>query len=330
MNNPSPRTVRLSVVSTLYGSAGTIREFVSRASRAAEQSAGGDYEVVLVNDGSPDDSYSIAIELAQQDAHLRVVDLSRNFGHHVALLEGLSHSVGELVFLIDSDLEEEPEWLSRFAEALRARDVDAVFGFQEVRKGGAFERVSGALYWRLFRSLTSIDIPANIVTCRLMTRRYVDAVLSYPEREVSIGGIFASAGFDQAALPVQKGDKGRSTYSTRLKFWHLVNSISSFTRGPLDVIFVLGISVFVIGLGLVGYLVVAAIAWQKSPAGWTSVIASVWLLGGLTLISLGVIATYLGKVFMEVKARPRAVVRSVYPEEAGVGPDQRPENRRRQ
>jgi putative glycosyltransferase len=315
--------VALSVVSTLYRSSGTVEEFVRRASASARALVGDSFEIVLVNDGSPDDSLERAA--AMRDAHpeLVLVDLSRNFGHHVALLEGLRHACGELLYLIDSDLEEEPEWVSTFHDRLVAANADVVFGYQEQRKGGRFERVSGAIYWSMFRKLSGLHIPANVVTCRLMTRRYVDALLLHNEIEVSIGAIFAVTGFEQVGMAVGKGHKGSSTYSLRLKIWHLVNSISAFSTKPLNAIFLTGAFVSSVSSVILAYLVIAGVFWSKSPAGWTSVIASVWLLGGLILLSLGVIAIYLGKVFTEVKARPRAIVRSITPAEEPDGREPR-------
>ncbi|MBI5087826.1 MAG: FkbM family methyltransferase [Actinobacteria bacterium] len=302
---------RLSVASTLYRSSGTVEEFVRRAAAAARSLVGDSFEIVLVNDGSPDDSVDRAAALLAEHPELVVVDLSRNFGHHVALLEGIAHARGELVFLIDSDLEEEPEWLSAFHDQLEVNRVDVVYGYQQERKGAPFERLSGALYWSVFRRLSGLQIPANVITCRLMTRRYVDALLQYGEREVSIGAIFAVAGFEQIGVPVVKGHKGSSTYSLRLKIWHLVNSISAFSTKPLNAIFLAGVCVSTVGFVFLLYLLIAGLFWSKSPAGWTSVMVSVWLLGGFILASLGVIAIYLGKVFTEVKARPRAIVRSI-------------------
>jgi putative glycosyltransferase len=308
MTAPRPA---LSVVTTLYRSAGTIEEFIQRAGTAARALVGESFEIVIVNEGSPDDSLERAQGLMATWPQLVLVDLSRNFGHHLALLEGMRQSDGELVYLIDSDLEEEPEWVAEFERLRILNEADVVFGFQEQRKGGWFERTSGRIYWSVFRSMSELDLPANVVTCRLMSRRYVDAVLTYGEREVSIGAIFNIAGFHQIGTPVAKGDKGSSSYSLRLKVWHLVNSISAFSTKPLTAIFVLGIASSLLGVAMVVYLTIAAVALSRSPAGWASVIASVWVLGGLILSSIGVLAIYIGKIFSEVKGRPRTVIRSI-------------------
>lgn len=312
----APSAPLLSIVSTLYRSMPTIDEFVERATAAAIELAGDSYEIVLVNDGSPDASLERALELAETYPNLVIADLSRNFGHHVALLEGVRQARGSLVYLIDSDLEEDPEWLVQFHRVLLEKNADVVYGYQEARKGGLFERISGAIYWSVFRRLSGLDMPANPVTCRLMTRRYVDALLQFGEVEVSIGGIFALTGFEQIAVLVRKGHTSRSTYSLRLKMWHFVNSVSAFSTTPLNAIFLLGLVVSSIGVAILAYLLYIGLFQDQSPAGWASVMASVWLIGGLLISSVGIIAIYLGKVFSEVKGRPRAIVRSITRREA--------------
>lgn len=140
------------------------------------QLVGDDYEIVLVNDGSPDNSLDLAVKLTEEDEHIVVVDLSRNFGHHKAMMTGLAHAKGERVFLIDSDLEEEPECLINFADQMLTEPCDVVYGTQEQRKGNWFERWSGQWFYLFFKALTGLALPENVVTARLMTRRYVVSV----------------------------------------------------------------------------------------------------------------------------------------------------------
>ena len=173
--------MKLSIVATLFQSALHINEFYQRASAAAKQLVGEDYEIVLVNDGSPDNSLDIAVKLTESDSHVVVVDLSRNFGHHKAMMTGLTYAKGQNVFLIDSDLEEEPEWLLSFAKKMEAEASDVVYGIQSKRKGRFFEQITGWFYFRVFRFLTGIAQPNNIITARLMSRRYVIALRSHRE-----------------------------------------------------------------------------------------------------------------------------------------------------
>lgn len=247
--------MKLSVVATLYRSAPHLREFHARASQAARSFAGDDYEIVLVNDGSPDNSLDIAIELTRLDPHVTVVDLSRNFGHHKAMVAGLAQARGEHIFLIDSDLEEEPEWLDEFASTMVIESADVVFGVQETRKGNWFERWSGEAYYTAFNYLANINHPRNIVTARLMSRRYVNALLQFREREMVISCLWVITGFKQCPRPVKKHMGSATTYSLAKKIEHAINSITSFSEVPLRMIFYTGLIIFGCALLYAAYLV---------------------------------------------------------------------------
>jgi putative glycosyltransferase len=309
--------VRLSIVSTLYRSAEYVDEFHRRCTASARALAGDDYEIVLVNDGSPDDSLARAVALSRADPRVVVVDLSRNFGHHKAMMTGLKHARGEHVFLIDSDLEEEPEWLGGFERALREKAADVIFGVQINRKGGWFERWSGSLFYKVMPILSGVDMPRDMVTARLMTRRYVDALLLHEEREIDIGGLWAITGFAQVAVPVTKHSTSETTYTMGRKLSLLVNSVTAFSNAPLVGIFWIGLAMFAMAF-LVMSTIVVQWAWLESPvSGWTSVIVSVWLLGSLIICFIGVLGIYISKMFSEVKRRPYSIVREVYGRDEG-------------
>jgi putative glycosyltransferase len=302
----------LSFVATLYQSAPYISEFHRRASATARQLVSDDYEIVLVNDGSPDNSLDLAVEFTENDNHVTVVDLSRNFGHHKAMMTGLAHAKGERVFLIDCDLEEEPECLIPFAEQMQLDTCDVVYGVQEKRKGGWFERWSGQWFYQLFNVLTGLALPENVVTARLMTRRYVVALLRHEEREVCMAGLWHITGFVQRPQIVKKHSTSETTYTFRRKLSVLVNSITSFSNVPLVGIFYIGILILVFAIFYIGYLGVHWMFLTKPLSGWTSVMASVWLLGGMIISFIGVVGIYLSKIFSETKQRPYTIVRHVY------------------
>lgn len=304
--------MKLSIVSTLYQSAPYIKEFYERSTAAATRLAGDDYELILVNDGSPDNSLDIAVDLTNRDRHVVVVDLSRNFGHHKAIMTGLAHSVGENVFLIDSDLEEEPEWLISFDMQLKNDRCDVVFGAQESRKGDFLERWSGQWFYLLFRFLTKLSLPADVATARLMTRRYVDALLLHKEREVFLAGLWHITGFDQRPQIIKKHHTSETTYTFRKKMSLLVNSVTSFSNAPLIGIFYFGISISSFALAYIVFLIFQWFSLERSMVGWTSVIASIWLLGGLIISFIGVVGIYLSKIFSETKQRPYTIVRQIY------------------
>lgn len=304
--------MKLSIVATLYQSAPYIREFHERASASARSLVGADYEIILVNDGSPDDSLIVAVELAQDDRHVTVVDLSRNFGHHKAMMTGLSYAKGERIFLIDSDLEEDPEWVVPFAKQLEEDSCDSVYGVQEKRRGGVFERASGSIFYCLFRYLTGINQPNNIITARLMTKRYVEALLLHQEREVNIGGLWIITGFKQVSRVVSKHSSSPTTYSFSKKIEHLVNAVTSFSSKPLAFTFYAGFSISIGAFVFIAYLMFRYLFVAMPPDGYTSLIASIWLFSGLIIFFLGLQGIYISKVFSEVKNRPYTIVRSVY------------------
>lgn len=304
--------MKISIVATLYQSSPYIREFLRRASDAARSLVGDDYEIIFVNDGSPDNSLEVATEFVESDEHLIVVDLSRNFGHHKAMMTGLAHAQGDKIFLIDSDLEEEPEWLLPFAEHLDKAGCDVVYGVQTRRKGAWFERWSGHLYYTVLRALTGIRLPENVVTSRIMTKRFVTELLRHDEREMFLGGLFSLTGFTQLPMEVRKHSTSETTYTFRRKIILLVNTVTSFSNAPLKAIFYIGLLIFLFASCYVGYITIGWFFLSKPPSGWTSVIASIWLLGGMMISFLGIIGVYLSKVFVETKRRPYTVVRHIY------------------
>lgn len=303
--------MKLSIVATLFRSAPYIDEFCRRASDAARRLTD-DYEIVLVNDGSPDDSLSRAIAFTEKDSHVVVVDLSRNFGHHKAIMAGLAQARGERIFLIDSDLEEDPEWLLSFSDQLEREECDVVYGVQRTRKGGIIERWSGQWYYWLFRWISGLDTPINETTSRLMSRRYVQALLLFDEREMEIGPLWHITGFEQHPQYVKKLSSSQTTYTFRKKVALAVNAITSFSNAPLVWIFYLGSMVLMTAFIYTIYLVIHRFSDNAPINGWTSVMVSVWLLGGLILSSIGVIGIYLAKVFSEAKRRPNAIIRHIY------------------
>lgn len=268
---------------------------------------------MLVNDGSPDDSLLRALSLQRADPRIVVVDLSRNFGHHKALMTAIAQARGDFVFVIDSDLEEAPELLIPFFERLAQGDGDVVYGVQERRRGGPIERLGGAIYYGAVKRLTSVPIPRDILTARLMTRRYVDSLLTFQESEFVISALWALAGYTQIPYLTHKEERHRgSTYNVVRKFKMLVDHLTSFSSGPLYAIFVFGMVVSALSLVALLYVVVNFLTAETVMPGWTSILISVWLVGGLTFFLLGVIALYVSHIFKEVKDRPRVLIRGVF------------------
>ena len=303
--------MKLSIVATLYLSAPYLQEFYTRISREAKRITL-DYELILVNDGSPDDSLELAIALHEEDPRVIVIDLSRNFGHHKAMMTGMSHARGERVFLIDCDLEEDPELLGEFHTAFDGNESDVVYGVQDSRKGGLFERASGRLFYLLFNLLSGQVIPSDVAVVRMMSRRYVRSLVAHRESELLIAGLWQNTGFRQDPFSIHKRSKSGSTYNLRRKMGLLVRGITSFSNKPLIYIAYLGFGMLALSSLYIIYRVLVLLFAGHPPEGYTSLIVSVWFVGGLVIFSLGIIAIYLSVVFVETKNRPYTIIREIY------------------
>jgi putative glycosyltransferase len=303
--------MKLSVVTTLYCSAAYIEEFYRRVCLVA-QAITSDYEIIMVNDGSPDNSLEVARSLYERDDRVILVDLSRNFGHHKALMTGLSYAQGDLVFLVDVDLEEQPEMLTEFYQAFSISDADVVYGVVSRRDGSWFRRASGRLYYSVYNMLSQYPVPEDLLTARLMTRRYVQRLLEHREHLFSIEGLWEITGFKQIPVVVEKLYKGTTTYNFTRRVALAVNSITAQSNKPLIYISYLGVLMTIPSGLLIIYLLLQQILGITDVDGWTSVIVSLWFLGGLIIFLMGIIAIYLSVIFVEIKARPYTVVRDVY------------------
>ncbi len=304
--------MKLSIVTTLYKSSSYVNEFYERISAEARKITD-DYEIIFVDDGSPDDSLYKAVELHRHDPKVVVIELSRNFGHHKAIMTGLSHASGDYVFLIDSDLEEEPELLGRFWIELQSHDdLDVVFGVQENRKGGWFERWSGKLFISLYNFLSDVKIPKNFITTRLLTAIAKDFITSYHERELCIGCIYYDIGLKQKAITIKKLSHSPTTYTFTKKIAVMFNSIISFSNKPLTYIFYLGSIISFISFLLILKILINKILFDNPIVGWTSLIISIWFLGGLIIMTLGILGLYISRIFIEVKQRPYTMIKKIY------------------
>lgn len=303
--------IRLSLVTPLYKSESYIDELYRRAV-AAIGTVANDYEIIFVNDASPDGSLTAAKRIAQQDDRVLVVDLARNFGQHRALLTGIQLATGDYVYICDSDLEEEPEWLTDFYQTLQTENCDVVYGVQQKKKGSPLYRMASHTFYKSIRFLSNSDFPENLVTARLMSRRYIDAFLEYREREVFLAGIWHMVGFRQVPLRVHKRDTSPTTYSFGTLLGLFVNAVTAFSNRPLQIISVAGLLICLLALIFIASLVYAKLVHGVDAEGWTSVMATVLLIGGIVTFFNGIIAIYVAKIFIEVKQRPLTSIREVY------------------
>jgi putative glycosyltransferase len=303
--------VKLSIVTTLFQSAATINEFYRRVMAAAEPLAQ-DIELVFVNDGSPDESLDLAIALHRADPRVVIIDLARNFGHHKAMMTGLAYAKGDLVFLIDSDLEEEPELIAGFHNRLAKGDCDVVYGVQDLRRGGFFDRVTGAIFFSLVDVLSDHRLPRNVVTARLMTREYVRALVRHRDREFMIANLWQLAGFRQVHIPIRKLSRSPTNYSLRQRIEMTVRNVTTTSTKLLYIILYAGMTIFSLAVAVILFYVSRYFTTGIGVDGFTSIIISILFLGGLITLILGVLSIYIANILSETKRRPYTVVRQIY------------------
>jgi putative glycosyltransferase len=297
----------------MYRSRPFLERFLNECEEAAALIGCRSWEMVLVNDGSPDDSLGFALQARQTRPWLSVVDLSRNFGHHHAMQAALRFARGDRVFLIDCDLEVAPSSLREFDAVLNRTEVDVVFGYQESRKGGRFEQISGALFWKFFNALSDTAIPENVLTERLMTRRYVDALLQLGDLNLFMAGMMAWTGFAQIGIPIVKTQReGQSTYTLLRRLQLMVNAVSSFSAKPLHFLFNVGVVITALSFSYAAYLVFRKIVYGDALLGFTSLMAVLLLSLGILTTAVGILGIYLGRIFRQVQNRPSYIVKDVH------------------
>ncbi len=304
--------MKLSIVTTLYQSSEYIYEFHRRISIACEAYFN-DIELIFVNDGSTDDSLKKILTLQATDDRIKIIDLSRNYGHHKAIMTGLNYATGDYVFLTDCDLEEPPESFAAFwFEINKDHGVDVIYATQNDRKGSWWERISGNIVWRIINKFSTIPIPLNLITSRLMNKKFISALREFKEHDVFLASIIASAGFNQVGISVAKTSKASSTYNIKRKIDLLINGITSFSSTPLLIVFYLGLIICSLSTVVAITFGIKQLISNSAPSGWTSLLISIWLLGGIIIFCIGILGIYLSRIFTETKARPYTLVKNIY------------------
>ena len=298
----------LSVVVPCFNEAEALRLFHSRMSQAC-QSAARPHEIILVDDGSSDGTWSIIKELSAQHESVVGVRLSRNHGHQLALTAGLDRARGERVLIIDADLQDPPELLPAMM-AIMDCGADVVYGQRRRRHGESwFKKFTAHVFYRFLALLTDVRIPNDTGDFRLMSRRVLDVFKSMRETERFVRGMVSWTGFNQQPLLYDRDERvaGRSKYPLRKMMRFAANAVTSFSTKPLRLASYLGLTMGVFCLLAILYQVIAHYVGHTVP-GWTSLIVVVLFVGALQLFVLGIIGEYLGRLFVESKHRPLYIV----------------------
>lgn len=311
---------QLSVVAPMYNESENLPQFFERVERAVAP-LNMTYEIVCINDGSRDDTLEKLREQRARNPAIKIVNLSRNFGKDIALSAGIDHARGDAVVPIDSDLQDPPELIAEFVAKWR-EGYDVVYGTRRSRQGeGLFKRASAGLFYRLIGRMTHIDIPRDTGDFRLMDRRVVNAVGRLPERSRFMKGLFAWVGYRQTAVLYDREPRHKGR--TKWNYWRLwnfaIDGITSFSSFPLKIWSYIGVAIaFIAFLYAFVRIVGHFFGVFELMRGYDSMLVTILFLGGIQLISLGVIGEYLARIYIEVKGRPLYLVRELEGFESGM------------
>jgi glycosyltransferase involved in cell wall biosynthesis len=302
-----PRTLRLlSVCAPVFNEEELVESFYIRATAAL---ADFDYELIIVNDGSKDGTPAILDRLADADPRLRVVHLSRNFGHQAALTAGLEHARGDAVAMLDADLQDPPELIGEMV-ALWRQGSDVVYAVRAQRDGETrFKLATASWFYKLFDKLAQVDLEPNSGDFRLLDRRALAALLSMGERSRFLRGMTVWIGFTQTAISYQRDARlaGETKYPLRKMLRFSLDAISSFSHLPLQLATYLGF--LFSGIAFLAIPVVIALRiFDSYLPGFGSITIAILMLGGIQLIAIGLIGEYVGRIYDEVKRRPLYIV----------------------
>ena len=298
----------LSVVAPVYNEVATIEQFYARVCAALH---GLRFEIVLVDDGSTDGSDIELQKLAGNDPRVRVVQLSRNFGHQTALTAGLDHARGDAVVMLDADLQDPPELIVRMLDHWQA-GCDVIYAVREQREGESrFKLTTARWFYSLFDRLAQVELQHNSGDFRMLDRRALDALLSMRERNRFLRGMTVWVGYRQAAVPYTRDRRyaGKTKYTLPKMMRFSLDAISSFSHRPLQLATLLGFLISILAFTAIPVVIILRILGSYLP-GFSSLTIAVLLLGGIQLIAIGIIGEYVGRIYDEVKGRPLYLVRS--------------------
>jgi len=298
-------TGMLSVVAPAYNEGASLATFIARLVATLEET-GEEWEAIVVDDGSRDDTWGAIQRAAADDDRVRGIRLSRNFGHQIALTAGMTVARGEQVITLDSDLQHPPEVIPALLGASRL-GFDVVYAVRSSQDtAGFWKRFTARVFYKLLNRLSSLELPEGAADYRLMSRRVVDVLLEMPERHRFLRGLVRWAGYEQSFIEYHRSSReaGETKYTLRRMLLFAWDAVVSFSSFPLRVASIIGVGVSVLGWLYLIFVLATKIFTDRAVPGWTSVTAAVLVLGGAQLVFLGILGQYIGRMYDDVKRRP--------------------------
>ena len=302
-------TPRVSVAIPLHNESEVFPELIRRLSAVLDAIPGGPHEIVFVDDGSSDSTFDLVAAAAARDRRIVGISLSRNFGHQAAVSAALDHATGDVVVVMDGDLQDPPEAIPTLVEE-HGKGFDVVYVRRTARKEGILLRASYYLFYRMIAVLSNVELPLDAGDFGLLSRRVVEEVKAIPERHRYLRGLRSWVGFRQKGIAVERAARaaGRSSYTPAKLLRLAFDGIFAFSMAPLRAAALLGLAAIAGSFLFAAYAVYVRFVEGRSPVGFTALILVLTFFSGVQLLFLGVIGEYLGRVYEETKGRPRYVV----------------------
>ncbi|NWG04919.1 MAG: glycosyltransferase family 2 protein [Syntrophaceae bacterium] len=303
----------LSIIVPLFNEEAVIPQFYERLKKVMD-SQDGDYEIIFINDGSTDRSMEALLKLRQSDPRIKIIEFSRNFGHQIAITAGLDHAQGKAVIVMDGDLQHPPEVIPKLIQKWK-EGFELVYTVRkETKDAGYFKNLSASLFYSLINKIGDIQIPKHGADFRLVDRRVLESLKLMRERSRFMRGLFNWVGYSQTSVEFEADVRyaGVTKYSFKKMIQFALDGITSFSSFPLRISTYFGFMVSVISFLYAAFAIYARLFTDIALPGWTSILVAVLFLGGVQLITIGLLGEYIGRIYNEVKQRPLYIIRNKF------------------
>lgn len=315
MSEREDGAIDLSIVIPVYGCAGCLEELADRISMTLAGVVGS-YEFILVDDRSPDQAWERIIEIAENRPQLRAIRLARNFGQHSAIAAGIEAAIGDIVVVMDCDLQDRPEQIPKLLEALDHNPpVSVAFASRKNRTDAALKKLTSRLFFKTLSWLTGVHQDHSTANFGAYRRKVIEAINAMPERKRCFPLMVKWTGYPSVTVEVEHGQRhsGNSAYTLKKLLNLAIDIVLSYSDKPLRMVVKLGLAFAVFSVAFAIFSAVRYFSGDIAVAGFTSIIASIWLVGGAITASLGVVGLYVGRIFSDVKGRPYYLVDQTFP-----------------